>query len=45
MRKSTFWLITLLMILGMVLVACGGDAGDEPAAEGLVKKQPPKKRW
>ena len=34
MRKSTFWLITLLMILGMVLVACGGDAGDEPAAEG-----------
>ena len=34
MRKSTYWFITLLMILAMALVACGGNAGEEPAAEG-----------
>ncbi|MCP4415793.1 MAG: BMP family ABC transporter substrate-binding protein [Chloroflexi bacterium] len=32
MQKSKFWLITLLLILAMALVACGG-AGDEPAAD------------
>jgi basic membrane protein A len=32
MRKSTYWFLTLLMILAMALVACGGG-GEEPAAE------------
>ncbi|MCP5095725.1 MAG: BMP family ABC transporter substrate-binding protein [Chloroflexi bacterium] len=31
MKKSTLWLLTLLLTLGFVLVACGG--GDEPAAD------------
>lgn len=32
MRKSKFWLLSLLLILAMALVACGGG-GEEPAAE------------
>ena len=32
MQKSKFWLLSLLLILAMALVACGGG-GDEPAAE------------
>lgn len=32
MHKSKFWLLSLLLILAMALVACGGG-GDEPAAE------------
>ena len=31
MQKSKFWLLSLLLILAMGLVACGG--GEEPAAE------------
>ncbi len=32
MQKSKFWLLSLLLILAMALVACGGG-GDEPAAD------------
>jgi basic membrane protein A len=32
MHKSKFWLLSLLLILAMALVACGGG-GDEPAAD------------
>jgi basic membrane protein A and related proteins len=32
MQKSKFWLLSLLLILAMALVACGGG-GDEPAVE------------
>lgn len=32
MQKSKFWLLSLLLILAMALVACGGG-GEEPAAE------------
>ncbi|MFZ1401452.1 MAG: BMP family ABC transporter substrate-binding protein, partial [Candidatus Promineifilaceae bacterium] len=32
MQKSKFWLLSLLLILAMALVACGGS-GDEPAAD------------
>jgi basic membrane protein A and related proteins len=32
MKKSTFWLLGLLLFLALVLVACGG-AGDEPAVD------------
>lgn len=32
MQKSKFWLLSLLLVLAMALVACGGG-GDEPAAE------------
>lgn len=31
MQKTKFWLLSLLLILAMALVACGG--GDEPAAD------------
>ena len=32
MQKSKFWLLSLLLILAMALVACGGG-GEEPAAD------------
>ncbi len=32
MQKSKFWLLSLLLILALALVACGGS-GDEPAAD------------
>lgn len=32
MQKTKFWLLSLLLILAMALVACGGG-GDEPTAE------------
>ena len=32
MKKSKFWLLSLLLILALAIVACGGT-GDEPAAE------------
>ncbi len=32
MQKSKFWLLSLLLILAMALVACGGS-GDEPTVE------------
>ncbi len=35
MQKSKFWLLSLLLILAMALVACGGG-GDEPAADEAV---------
>jgi len=41
MRKSSIWLITLLLLLSFVLVACGGTETTEPPAEQPAATEEP----
>jgi basic membrane protein A len=41
MRKSSMWLITLLLLLSFVLVACGGTETTEPPAEQPAATEEP----
>ncbi|HEX6383938.1 MAG TPA: BMP family ABC transporter substrate-binding protein [Anaerolineae bacterium] len=40
MRKSSIWLITLLLLLAFTLAACGGAETTEPAADEPVVEEP-----
>ena len=40
MKKSTIWIATLFLMLGLTLVACGGGNTAEPAVEEAVEAEP-----
>ena len=39
MKKSTIWLFIVIFVLGLVLVACGGNETAEPAADEPVAEE------
>ena len=39
-RKNWYLLFSLLLVMGMILVACGGGTAEEPAAEEPAAEEP-----